>query len=133
MTFTYELFNIFHMIEAGVISKEAAREAFKQEGLMDFRHSLHRLDFNHCYTGASVYSLVIPEGGSFTITKADKIAIQDNENHWHQLSIASMEIDRVAYEEISSGKVGIKVDKLVSGARDYYVVKVSEDKGLQDA
>ncbi|MBZ2396958.1 hypothetical protein [Erwinia amylovora] len=133
MTFTYELFNIYHMIEAGVISKEAAREAFKQEGLMDFRHSLHRLDFNHCYTGASVYSLVIPEGGSFTITKADKIAIQDNENHWHQLSIASMEIDRVAYEEISSGKVGIKVDKLVSGARDYYVVKVSEDKGLQDA
>ena len=133
MTFTYELFNIYHMIEAGVISKEAAREAFKQEGLIDFRHSLHRLDFNHCYTGASVYSLVIPEGSSFTITKADKIAIQDNENHWHQLSIVSMEIDRVAYEEVSSGKVGIKVDRLVPGARDYYVVKVSEDKGLQDA
>lgn len=133
MTFTYELFNIYHMIEAGVISKEAAREAFKQEGLMDFRHSLHRLEFNHCYTGASVYSLVIPEGSSFTITKADRIAIQDNENHWHQLSIVSMEIDRVAYEEVDSGKVGIKVDRLVPGARDYYVVKVSEDKGLQDA
>ncbi|MFG6090750.1 hypothetical protein [Enterobacter soli] len=123
MTFTYELFNIYYMIEAGVISKEAARDAFKQEGLINFRQSLHKLEFNHCYKGASVYSLVIPEGDSFTITKADKIAIQDNENHWHRLSIESLEIDRVDHEEVRNGKVGIKVDRLVHGARDYYVVK----------
>lgn len=74
-------------------------------------------------TGSRSYSLVIPEGGSFTITKADKIAIQDNENHWHRLSIESLQIDRVDHEEVRNGKVGIKVDRLVSGARDYYVVK----------
>lgn len=123
MTFTYELFNIYYMIEAGVISKEAARDAFKQEGLINFRQSLHKLEFNHCYKGALVYSLVIPEGGSFAITKADKIAIQDNENHWHRLSIESLQVDRVDYEEVRNGKVGIKVDRLVPGARDYYVVK----------
>lgn len=123
MTFTYELFNIYYMIEAGVISKEAARDAFKQEGLINFRQSLHKLEFNHCYNGVLVYSLVIPEGGSFTITKADKIAIQDNENHWHRLSIESLQINRVDYEEVRNGKVGIKVDRLVPGARDYYVVK----------
>lgn len=124
MTFTYELFNIYYMIEAGVISKEAARDAFKQEGLINFRQSLHKLEFNHCYKGALVYSLVIPAGGSFTITKADKIAIQDNENHWHRLSIESLQIDGVDYEEVTNGKVGIKVDRLVPQARDYYVVKV---------
>lgn len=123
MTFTYELFNVYYMIEAGVISKEEARDAFKQEGLINFRQSLHKLEFNHCYKGALVYSLVIPEGGSFTITKADKIAIQDNENHWHRLSIKSLQIDRVDHEEVRNGKVGIKVDRLVPGARDYYVVK----------
>ncbi|EOV9667151.1 hypothetical protein ACN5LN_004143 [Cronobacter malonaticus] len=123
MTFTYELFNIYYMIEAGVISKEAARDAFKQEGLINFRQSLHKLEFNHCYKGALVYSLVIPEGGLFTITKADKIAIQDNENHWYRLSIESLQIDGVDHEEVRNGKVGIKVDRLVPGARDYYVVK----------
>lgn len=124
MTFTYELFNIYHMIEAGIISKEAAREAFKQVGLIDFRHSLHRLDFNHCYKVPSVYSLIIPEGSSFSVAKADKIAIQDKENHWHLLTIESIEVDRVAFEEVSSGKVGIKVDRLISEARDFYVVKI---------
>lgn len=123
MTFTYELFNIYYMIEAGIISKEAVRDAFKQEGLINFRQSLHKLEFNHCYKGSLVYSLGIPEGGSFTITKADKIAIQDNENHWHRLSIKSLQIDRVDHEEVRNGKVGIKVDRLVLGARDYYVVK----------
>lgn len=123
MTFTYELFNIYYMIEAGVINKEAARDAFMQEGLINFRQSLHKLEFNHCYKVALVYSLVIPESGSFTITKADKIAIQDNENHWHRLSIKSLQIDRVDHEEVRNGKVGIKVDRLVPGARDYYVVK----------
>lgn len=123
MTFTYELFNIYYMIEAGVISKEVARDAFKQEGLINFRQSLHKLEFNHCYKGALVYSLVIPEGGLVTITKADKIAIQDNENHWHRLSIESLQIDRVDHDEVRNGKVGIKVDRLVPGARDYYVVK----------
>lgn len=123
MTFTYELFNIYHMIEAGIISKEAAREAFKQVGLIDFRHSLHRLDFNHCYKVPSVYSLIIPEGSSFSIAKADKIAIQDKENHWHLLTIEGIEVDRVAFEEVNSGKVGIKVDRLIPEARDFYVVK----------
>ncbi len=133
MTFTYELFNIYHMIKSGVISKEAAREAFKQECLMDFRHSLHRLDFNHCYDRAVVYSLIIPADSNFTVSRFDKIAIQHSENHWHLLNIESIEIDRVPYDEVSNGTVGIKVDRIVPEARDYYVVKVSEDKDLQDA
>lgn len=133
MTFTYELFNIYHMIEAGVISKEAAREAFNQEGLINFRQSLHQLEFNHCYDRVLVYSLRIPADSNFTVSRVDKIAIQDSENHWHLLNIESIEIDRVPYDEVSNGTIGIKVDKLVPGARDYYVVKVSEDKGLQDA
>ncbi|KAF6657436.1 hypothetical protein HFD91_15835 [Enterobacteriaceae bacterium EKM102V] len=133
MTFTYELFNIYHMIESGVISKEAARETFKQEGLLDFRQSLHRLEFNHCYDRVVVYSLRIPADSNFTVSRVDKIAIQDSENHWHLLNIESIEIDRVPYDAVNSGTVGIKVDRIVPGARDYYVVKVSKDKGLQDA
>ena len=126
MTFTYELFNIYHMIEAGIISKETAREAFKQEGLIGFRHSLHKLDFNHCYDRAMVYSLIIPEGSSFSISKLDKIAVQNSENHWNLLSIEGIEIDRASCDEVSCGKVGIKVDRLIPDARDFYVVKKRE-------
>ncbi|WP_254353859.1 hypothetical protein ACRPHS_21685 (plasmid) [Pantoea allii] len=100
---------------------------------MDFRLSLHRLEFNHCYDRVVIYSLIIPADSNFTFSKVDKIAIQDSENHWHLLNIESIEIDRVPYDEVSNGAVGIKVDKIVPGARDCYVVKVSEDKGLQDA
>ncbi len=125
MTFTYELFNIYHMIEASIISKEAAREAFCQEGLIDFRHSLHKLEFNHCYDRAVVYSLIIPEDSTFTVSKDDYIAVQDDENHWYRLSIESIEIDGKAYEEVSNGKVGIKVDSLVPRAKYFYVLKTS--------
>lgn len=124
MTFTYELFNIYHMIQAGIISKSAVREAFKQEGLIDFRYSLNKVDFNHCYKGLMVYSLIIPVESTFTISKSDKIAIQDKENHWHLLKIESIQVDNQTLEEVSNGTVGIKVDRLVLEARDFYVVNV---------
>ncbi|CAG74536.1 hypothetical protein ECA1632 [Pectobacterium atrosepticum SCRI1043] len=124
MTFTYELFNIYHMIEAGILSKENVREAFQQEGLINFRKSLNKLEFNHCYNKIVVYSLIIPENTPFSVAKNDKIAIQDNENHWHLLIIESIEVDGVSHDEVSYGKMGIKVNRLVSGAKDFYVVKV---------
>lgn len=126
MTFTYELFNIYHMIEAGIITKHAAREAFKQEGLINFRESIYKLDFNHCYKGNTVYSLIIPEETNFTVAKSDKLAIQDKENHWHLLNIESIQVDSQDYDEVSSGKFGAKVDRLIPEARDYYVVKVND-------
>ncbi|KAF6663782.1 hypothetical protein HFD92_14070 [Pantoea sp. EKM101V] len=121
------------LYEAGVISKATARETFKQEGLIDFRQSLHQLEFNHCYDRVVVYSLRIPADSNFTVSRVDKIAIQDSENRWHLLNIESIEIDRLPYDAVNSGTVGIKVDRIVPGARDYYVVKVSKDKGLKDA
>lgn len=126
MTFTYEFFNIYHMIEAGIITKSAAREAFKQEGLINFRESIYKLNFNHCYKGSTVYSLIIPEEINFTVAKSDKLAIQDKENHWHLLNIESIQVDGQDYGEVSSGKFGAKVDKLIPEARDYYVVKVND-------
>lgn len=126
MTFTYELFNIYHMIEAGIITKPAAREAFKQEGLINFRESIYKLNFNHCFDGLTVYSLIIPEETNFTVAKSDKLAIQDKENHWHLLNIESIQVDGQDYDEVSSGKFGAKVDRLIPEARDYYVVKVND-------
>ena len=133
MTFTYELFHVYHMIEAGILTKEAVREAFKQEGLINFRESLCSLTFNHCYKKPVVYSLIMEQQGGIVMTRNDKIAIQDNEEHWHLLTIEGLQIDSVDYEEVSSGTIGIKVDRIVPGARDFYMIKVDQDKGLQDA
>jgi len=123
MTFTYELFHVYHMIETGILTKEAVREAFKQEGLINFRESLHSLEFNHCYKKPVVYSLIMEQQESIVMTINDRIAIQDNEEHWHLLAIEGLQIDGVDYEEVSNGTIGIKVDRLVPGARDFYLVK----------
>ncbi|MBZ6397555.1 MULTISPECIES: hypothetical protein [Pantoea] len=123
MTFTYELFHVYHMIEAGILTKEAVREAFKQEGLINFRESLCSLTFNHCYKKPIVYSLIMEQQEGIVMTRNDKIAIQDNEEHWHLLTIEGLQIDSVDYEEVSNGTIGIKVDRLVPGARDFYLVK----------
>lgn len=121
MTFTYELFTVYHMLEKGVLKKEDVREAFKQDGLIDFRRTLNRLSLKSCLRKYTVYSFNLD--GSVSITKADKIAIQDNQDHWHLLDIVNIQVNNADVEEATEGSAGIQVSQLVEGARDYYLVK----------
>lgn len=43
MTYTYQLFNMYFEIEAGIITKEEARKALFQNGLVDFRSNFKSL------------------------------------------------------------------------------------------
>lgn len=121
MTFTYELFEVYHMLEKGVLRKEDVREAFKQDGLIDFFSSLKSLRYKTCFKKFNAYSFNLD--GSVSITKADKLAIQDKEDHWHLLSIVNIQVDSVDVEEANEGSAALQVERLVEGARDYYLVK----------
>lgn len=121
MTFTYELFTVYHMLEKDVLKKEDVREAFKQDGVIDFRRTLNRLSLKSCLRKYTAYSFNLD--GSVSITKADKIAIQDNQDHWHLLDIVNIQVNNADVEEATEGSVGIQVSQLVEGARDYYLVK----------
>lgn len=121
MTFTYELFEVYHLIENGILKKENVREAFKEDGVIDFRRSLIKLSFNTCFKSHSAYSFTLDE--KTFINKLDKIAIKDNQEHWHLLDISNIQVNSENVEEATDGKVAIKVPQLIEGARDYYLVK----------
>ena len=121
MTYTYELFNVYHMIENGILKKEAVREAFKQDGVINFRESLISLTYNNCFKRFSVYSFTLD--GTYTITRADKLAILDNQYHWHFLDIVNLQVNTVDVDQASEGNAGLQVAELVEGAKEYYLVK----------
>ncbi|MEQ9917763.1 hypothetical protein ABRQ01_13940 [Pectobacterium aroidearum] len=120
MTYTYELFNVYHMIEKGILKKEAVREAFKQDGVINFRESLISLTYNNCFKRFSVYSFTLD--GTYTITRADKLAILDNQYHWHLLDIVNLQVNTVDVDQASEGNAGLQVAELVEGAKEYYLV-----------
>jgi len=121
MTFTYELFTVYHMIEKGVLKKNDVREAFKQDGVINFFNSLTPLSFKTCFKRYNAYSF--NPDSTVNITKADKLAIQDKSDHWHLLSIVNIQVDSIDVEEANEGSAALQVEQLVEGARDYYLVK----------
>jgi len=121
MTYTYELFNVYHMIENGILKKEAVREAFKQDGVINFRETLISLTYNNCFKRHSVYSFTLD--GTYTITRADKLAILDNQDHWYLLDIVNLQVNSVDEDQVSEGNAGLQVTELVEGAKEYYLVK----------
>lgn len=126
MTYTYELFQVYHMIEAGILSKEDVRAAFDQRGLIDFRKSLKPLVCDHTFRDINVYSFDLTKTADTTISLKDSIVVRDEDNHWHLLSITGLQVNRKKLEEAaadSGGSAGVQVDRLVPGARAYFLRK----------
>ncbi|EPN6604615.1 hypothetical protein ACT2QZ_002681 [Providencia rettgeri] len=126
MTYTYELFQVYHMIEVGILTRDVVRAAFDQRGLINFRKSLNLIKCTHIYPKPEVYSFDLTTTPDITISKNDKIAVRDKDNHWHLLSIESIEVNKNPLEEatvISGGNVGVKVDKFIENAKYFYLKK----------
>ncbi|MTC47894.1 hypothetical protein GKR71_18955 [Providencia sp. wls1922] len=114
------------MIEVGILTKDIARAAFDQRGLINFRKSLNPIKCVHIYPKPEVYSFDLTATPDITISKNDRIALRDKDNHWHLLSIESIEVNKKPLEEatvISGGNVGVKVDKFIENAKDFYLKK----------
>ncbi|EPH5845203.1 hypothetical protein ACS25O_000594 [Enterobacter ludwigii] len=123
MTYTYELFQVYHMIEQGILTKEDAKEAFLKEGLLNFKSSLIKLAKPHEYPKHNVYSYDLGDNESILISDNDCIVICDDESHWHKLDIISMQVDKKNVKSVKNGKVGIKVKALIAKAKDHYLLK----------
>lgn len=126
MTYTYELFQVYHMIESGILDKADVREAFNQRGLIDFRKSLELLICDHTFREINVYSFDLTRTPNTTISDKDRVVVKDDDNHWHLLSIAGIQVNKKPIDEAtvdSGGSVGVKVDRLVPGAREFFLLK----------
>lgn len=126
MTYTYELFQVYHMIESGILDKSDVREAFNQRGLIDFRKSLKALTCDHTFRGINVYSFDLTRTPDTMISNKDRIVVKDDDNHWHLLSITEIQVNKKPIDEAtadSGGSAGVKVDRLIPGAREFFLLK----------
>lgn len=126
MTYTYDLFQVYHMIESGILDKDDVREAFNQRGIIDFRKTLKPLNCDHTFRGINVYSFDLTSTPDTTIGDEDRIVVKDDNDHWHLLSILGIEVNRIKIGEAtahSGGSAGVKVNRLIAGAREFFLLK----------
>jgi len=125
MISTYELFKVYHMVKSGVISKEDARECFKQHGLVDFRKKLKPLHCDEKFPSAKVYSFDLKKTPHTTINRSNRLVIEDNENHWHVFPIQGLQVNRnnvdIATSNDSSS-AGVKVKNFIRNIKNFYII-----------
>ena len=122
MTYTFELFNVYHMIEQKILSKEQVRTAFLEDGLLNFRKPLIPLPRPHIFPKPEVYSFDIGENSNLEIKKGDCIVLVDDNSHWHKVAIVELQVDKTSVERANKGKVGIKTSGFFEKAKDYYLL-----------
>lgn len=103
------------------LDKEHVREDFQQEGVINIRSSLMHLNFKTCFKRYLTYFFNLVSAVS--ISKLDKLAIHDKNNHWHLPSIVNIKVDNLNVEEANQVSAALQVEQLVEGAREYYRVK----------
>ncbi|MGC0797299.1 hypothetical protein A7P61_01260 (plasmid) [Pantoea agglomerans pv. betae] len=103
------------------MNNEEVREAFQQEGVINIRSSLMHLNFKTCFKRYSAYFFNLVSADS--ISKLDKLAIHDKNNHWHLPSIVNIKVDSLNVEEANQVSAELQVEQLVEGIREYYRVK----------
>ncbi|ELT3491733.1 hypothetical protein RZ024_01775 [Citrobacter freundii] len=124
MTYTFELFNVYHMIEQEILSKDDVRDCFLKDGLLDFRKSLTPLPKPHVFTGHSVYSFDLEGNSEITIKNTDYIVVCDSECHWHKINIMEIQVNKIGVEHACNAKVGIKVGKLIVKPKEFYLLSI---------
>ncbi len=125
MTTTYELFKVHHMIQAGVLSKEEARECFLQIGLIDFRVKLRPLYNDENFPSAKVYSFDLKKTPGSFIKNNGKLILEDNDNHWHVLDIKGLQVSRENVLEATdkdTASAGVKVNKYIRNIKNFYTI-----------
>jgi len=107
---TWQLFNLYFSIEKGIITKEDARKALNNFGLIEFTPSnsvpLGKAKEIH-YNGKVIIIDIS------TKIKLNQELIIQNGNRYYITKILELKKNDMAIEEAESGEIGIKVDCIV--------------------
>jgi len=112
LVYTWQLFNLYFNIENGLLTKEEARNhLLEQIGLVDFTPvGLLELGIPyHYYDKNTVICLEIKD---ISLRIGDTLVFE-KDGRYEMMQIKSLQIDHTSYNEITNGRVGIKVDKEV--------------------
>lgn len=112
LVYTWQLFNLYFNIENGLLTKEEARSRLlKQIGLVDFAPiGLVELGTPYHYYEKNI--VICLEIEDFLLRVGDTLVFE-KDGRYEMMQIKSLQIDHANYNEITNGRVGIKVDKEV--------------------
>lgn len=115
MAYTYQLFNLYFEIESGIISKEEARNALFQNGLVDFRSNFKSIGKPYDYFKNNKVACV--ELHDAILSVGDKVYFEDDRKRLNVVEIVNIQVNRQNTQTAKDGKVGIEFNmKIPKGA-----------------
>ena len=115
MAYTYQLFNLYFEIEAGIITKEEARNALFQNGLVDFRSNFKSIGRPYNYFKNNKVACI--ELHDTILSVGDKVYFEDDRKRLNVVEIVNIQVDRQNTQTVMEGKVGIEFNmKVPKGA-----------------
>ena len=115
MAYTYQLFNLYFEIETGIISKEEARNALFQNGLVDFRSSFKSIGRPYSYFKNNKVACI--ELHDTILSVGDKVYFEDDRKRLNLVEIVNIQVDCQNKQTVKDGKVGIEfTTKIPKGA-----------------
>lgn len=106
MAYTYQLFNLYFEIETGIISKEEARNALFQNGLVDFRSNFKSIGKPYDYFKNNKVACI--ELHDTILSVGDKVYFEDDRKRLNVVEIVNIQVDRQNKQVVKDGKVGIE-------------------------
>ena len=111
MTYTYQLFNLYFEIESGIITKEEARSALFQNGLVDFRSNFKSIDKPYSYFKNNKVACI--ELHDTILSVGDKVYFEDDRKRLNLVEIVNIQVDCQNKQTVKDGKVGVEFNMVV--------------------
>lgn len=111
MAYTYQLFNLYFEIESGIITKEEARNALFQNGLVDFRSNFKSIGKPYNYFKNN--KVVCVELHDTILSVGDKVYFEDDRKRLNVVEIVNIQVEHQNMHTAKDGKVGIEFNMKV--------------------
>lgn len=122
LCYTWQLFNLYFNIEKGIITKEEARSAFFEKGLLDFEPDFVRLGVPHDYylkhtvVCFKIEDTKISIGDSFYYEK---------DGRWYSAQVESIKDGPTSFDFVESGDYGFGLSCKVPNNAPLFISKKS--------
>lgn len=118
LCYTWQLFNLYFNIEAGIITKEEARKAFFTSGLLEFKPSLRLVGTPyHYYKDHTVASIEI----SNTKVRVGDYFYYCQHDRWKRVKIISIMDGSESFDDVNTGNYGFGLDEKIPRNLPLYV------------
>lgn len=119
LCYTWRLFNLFFEIEEGIISKEEARKALFENGLIDFKPQVIEIGIPYKYH--EQHTIACVELKSLVVNVGDFFYYKDG-IRWKKVKINSIQKDKKDVESATNGRYGFGLEKRIPDGKTLYII-----------